>query len=92
MPLHEFICRDCNDTLYTQVPIGEDPDTPYCPIHQHLYSRVYSFNAKHIPIEITSSGVGKHGSVRSYKTALSKLSDEHTERIGRQVSYEPIDE
>lgn len=64
------------------------PEHPYCSRCDHPFAKQFGFSAPPIEIEIHSPNVGKHGSKRSYNTALSKLSDEHSQRVGMDVKYE----
>lgn len=89
MAKHEFHCRTCLETKTIITPAGESPDVPHhC--NQRMAKR-FGFRFNEVPIEIGSPGLGRFGSMRSYKTARDRHSDEHSERVGRAVTYETFD-
>ena len=92
MPVHEFVCRGCEDKLVLTSQISDPtPHHPYCNHCKQRYAKVFGFGFNPIQIEINSPAVGKFGSQRSYKTALDRHSDHHSERVGRAITYEAFD-
>lgn len=93
MPIYQFKCNECGDIAEVQASIRfPTPNPPMCTKCSRVMVRKYSpFGMTPIMVEINSPAVGKHGSVRSYKTALDRHSDIHSHRVGREVKYESFD-
>lgn len=89
MATHEYHCRECGiDRTITANP-GEAPPVPsHC--GQQMAKR-FGFSFAEVRKEIHSGGLGHFDSDRKYRSALSRASDEASERIGRAVTYESFD-
>ena len=91
MPSHHFVCRQCGDKQIIDSTITmPSPPHPYCHKCHRTYAKVFGFNTTPMQIEI-SSPHGKFGSERAYNTARDQRSAEHSERVGREVTFESFD-
>lgn len=89
MPAHHFVCRQCGTVKVIHSSItNPSPEHPYCTDCHRTFAKQFGFSHTAMDIEIHSPNVGKHGSTRSYRTALDRLSDVHSERVGMEVNYE----
>lgn len=89
MATHEYYCHFCGADRLITTRTGESPPTPRC--CNHAMAKRFGFSFPRVPIEIASSGLGRFGSMRAYNTARDRHSDEHSERVGRAVTYETFD-
>lgn len=90
MPSHEYVCRQCGDTITLTSPPGRAPNTPYCNTCRRRYAKVFGFSFTPIPIEIKTPG-GRFGSMKAAARERGNRAGEHSERAGRDVVYEPFD-
>ena len=89
MPAHHFVCRQCGDKQVIEESITmPSPPHPYCHKCHRTYAKVFGFNSTTVPIEIMSTGFGKFGSMRAYKTERDRRAEEHSRRVGMDIQYD----
>jgi hypothetical protein len=92
MPIYQYKCNGCGETSDITASIRmPTPNPPHCYSCHRVMVRKYSpFGFTPIEIEISGPG-GKFGSKRAYNTDRDRRSEEHSERVGREVTFESFD-